>query len=307
MATTESSQTNKSAPATLPPAPSRKELAKQLAKLEEELEELQDPEPFVKEAEEILAKMEEDMANGMQWLKTMKDTATSKLHVVSELGRPRRLFRVLTGIRKSIAEAGRRAKNAPIQGISSEVGVVAGYESYCECYRYSKREKPTAHMEKFRARYEQSSNLTYPFISRLSRLVHDAQYFSTPYPLLLPQIHIGLWTSTTGAAKYYAKHFGFTMLAPPEVELELCAREDKVYKWNWNMVELGRLIRKSLEDQQALGNLDYPVDRAMKEIFWCYLDEEEREYLYRKYPFLDVPYQDVKPQIMLMLKDQGLV
>ena len=286
---------------TKPGTPTKAELAKKLAKLESDLEEAQDPEPFIKEAEEVLLKMESDMPAGMQCLTQMNGTVASKMHVVSEIGRVRRLFRVMTGIRKSLGEAGRRAKNSPIQGISSEAGVVAGYLAYSECWRYSRRDTVKGELAKWLKKFSDKKPL-----SKISRLVHDASYFNTPYPLLLPQIHIGLWNATTGVARYYEEHFDFKMDAPPEVELELCAREDKTYKWDWELPNLGIIIRKSLEDQKELGYLDYSVDRAMKEIFWCYTDVEEREYLYEHWPFLDVPYTKVKAQVELLLEQQGL-
>jgi hypothetical protein len=142
--------------------------------------------------------------------------------------------------------------------------------------------------------------------SRISRLVHDASYYNTPYELVLPQIQIGLWSSTTGSAKYYDEHFGFKMLAPPEVELELCAREDKVYKWNYELPELGKIMRLTLEDQKEIGLCD-DADDAMARIFWCWTNREEREYLFENYPILNVPYVDVKAQILLMLRQQNLL
>lgn len=280
--------------------PSQKELLKKLADLEESLDEVQDIEPFVKEAEEILQRMSVDMPAGMQWLEDMKKTVASKMHVINEIGRVRRLFRLLTGIRKTVGEAGRRAKNSPIQGLSSEVGVVAGYLAYSTCYRYSQRKRLKEVMKSWRRKYKVR------FISKLSRLVHDATYMNTPYPLLIPQIHIGLWQATTGVARYYEEHFDFKMLAAPEAELELCAREDKTYKWNWEIPELAAIIRKSLEDQKDLGYLDDDVDDVMKEIFWCYIDETEREYLFEHWPFLDVPYEKVKEQVEIMLERQKL-
>lgn len=275
--------------------PQIKELEAALAQAEADLDVALDLEPFIEQAAEILAKMDVDMPNGMGWLKTMRDTVTRKAVVVSALGRPRRLFRVLTGINKSISDAGRRAKNAPIQGISSEVGVVAGYNAYISCVEYSRRAAAKA--------VEHETNK----VSKLTRLVHDATYLCTPYHLVLPQIQIGLWEATTGVAQYYEKHFEFKMLAPPEVELELCSREDKTYKWDWEIPNLGIIMRKSLQDQKDLGRLKGSVQSAMEQIFWCWVDKAEREYLFEKYPLLDVPYDDVKQQVHILLKQEHLI
>ena len=48
-------------------------------------------------------------------------------------------------------------------------------------------------------------------------------------------------------------------------------------------------------------------DYAMKEIFWCWVNKAEREYLFESYPLLNVPYADVKDQILLMLREQKLI
>lgn len=266
-------------------------LKKRIADLETDLEEAMDPIPFVAQAELVLAKMASDMPRGIGWLDAMKDQVLRNFQVLSPIGRPRNLFRAMTGSPKYIAEAGRRAKNSPIQGISSEIGVVSCYLSYSDCYKYSRRPKALARSKLF---------------SKATRLVHDASYYCTPYHLVIPQIQIGLYNSTSGLSAYYEKTFGFKMLSAPEVELEMCAREDKTYKWDWTLPELGKIVRKSLEDQKELGYLD-DVDFAMKEIFWCWLDKEERTFLWDNYPFLDVPYSDVKDQLILMLKEQDLI
>lgn len=270
------------------------ELKVKLAKLNAELEVALDLDPFIEIATDILAKMEVDMSGGMGWLARMKDIVTRTGQVVSGIGRPRRLFRVLTGINKNIADAGRRAKNAPVQGISSEIGVVAGYLSFEACVNYSRRAavKAVAPPERL--------------VSKLTRLVHDAQYYCTPYHLVIPQLQMGLWCSTTGVARYYEKHFDFKMMAAPEVELEICAREDKAYKWDFVLPSLGTIIRKSLEDQKEIGRLKGAVQDAMNEIFWCWKDRDEREYLFNTYPFLDVPYADVKEQVRLLLKQEKI-
>jgi hypothetical protein len=254
--------------------------------------------PFIKQAETILAKMEKDMPKGMKWLARMKSQVEQTFEVMSSIGRPRKLWRAATKINKSIGDAGRRAKNSPVQGISSEIGVIAGYLSYMNTYEYSRR----PNVKEILAASEFGS----ASLSRITRLVHDAQYYNTPYALVLPQIQIGLWSSTTGCVEYYAKHFDFTMLAPPEVELELCAREDVTYKWNWEIPQLGVIMRKALEDQKALGHCD-DVDAAMREIFWCWINQEEREHLFEEYPILNVPYEKVKGQILLMLREQKLI
>ena len=269
------------------------------AQILEDLELAQDIDPFVEQAETILAKMEKDMPKGMQWLTRMKAQIEKDFCVMSPIGRPRRLWRAATKLGKSIGDAGRRAKNSPVQGIASEVGVVSGYLSYTNTYLYTKRPRVQEVLAGCPLGRTQA-------LSKVVRLIHDASYYSTPYELVLPQIQIGLWSSTLGTAAYYEEHFGFKMLAAPEVELELCAREDLAYKWNYELPELGRIMRKSLEDQRDMGLCD-DVDVAMRKIFWCWIDIPEREYLFENYPILGVPYAEVKGQILLMLREQKLI
>ena len=255
-------------------------------------------EPFIEQATTVLAKMEKDMPKGMQWLAKVKSQVEANFEVMSPIGRPRKLWRIVTGLSRSIGDAGRRAKNSPVQGLSSEVGVVTGYLSYTNTYEYSRRSSVQIVLA--------ASEFGKTSLSRITRLVHDATYVNSPYELVLPQIQIGLWSATTGAAEYYDEHFGFKMLAPPEVELELCSREDIVYKWDYTIPALGRIMRSALEDQKALGNCD-DVQEAMAKIFWCWLDKAERLYLFDNYPILNVPYDGIKAQLLLMLREQNLI
>ena len=39
----------------------------------------------------------------------------------------------------------------------------------------------------------------------------------------------------------------------PEIALEVCASEDKSYKWSWEIPELLTQIYKALQDQVKLG------------------------------------------------------
>ena len=268
------------------------------AQILEELEIAQDLKPFIEQAETVLAKMEKDMPKGMQWLARVKAQVEANSEVLSPIGRPRKLWRIVTGLSKSIGDAGRRAKNSPVQGLSSEVGVVTGYLSYTNTYVYSRR--PSVQAVLAESEFGKTS------LSRITRLVHDASYYNTPYELVIPQIQIGLWSSTTGAAEYYDEHFNFRMLAPPEVELELCAREDVTYKWDYTLPALGKIMRLALEDQKAMGNCD-DVQEAMAKIFWCWTDRAERMYLFENYPILNVPYDGIKAQLLLMLREQKLI
>ena len=265
-----------------------KMLKKELKDLEKQYEEAQDLEPFVERAAEILDKMQSDMPEGMGWLERMKDEANTRHLVMSPIGRIRHLFRTFLGTRRIEGDAGRKAKNSPIQGMSSEVGVVAGYLAYEACENY-RRERTEVTL-----------------ISKLCRLVHDATYMCTPYRLVLPQIQIGQYMATAGVANYYQKHFNFKMLSPPEIEVELCAREDQAYKWDWTIDNLFEIVHKSLVDHKDLGMLK-DVDKAMKAIFQPWIDLEERNWLFDNYPLFGHNAKALGKQIDDALKKYNLI
>lgn len=281
----------------------KKKLRAELRALEEEQEFLLSEEGedhYTKEAQKVFDKMGQFWPKGMAWLDRVKDQVAKIGQVISPTGRPRYLWRVFTGQRKTIADAGRRAKNSPVQGLASEIVVVASHLGNEHNLRYAERKK----VKKLVKQYKQGFNYY-----RLSRLVHDANYGLTALPLTVPSLLISSWASTTGVGEYYASKLNFTMLSNPEIEMEVCAREDKSYKWDWTIPELFKIIKLALTDYAELYGLgDKWVASAMRVSFWCFHDKEELDYLWTNYPLLDVPMcKEIMTQIDTELDKLGYV
>lgn len=298
----------KDKPKTDKPKADKAALKAERTKLLEELEFVTSKEGedhYTAEAQKVFDKMDKFWPNGMKWLEKVKNQVASVGQVISPSGRPRYLWRVFTGQKKVIADAGRRAKNSPVQGTASEIVVISSYLGNEHNLKYSARRKIAKRLK----RYAKGFNY-----ARLSRMVHDATYLTSPLPLIIPGMLISSWAATTGVGDYYAKHLHFQMLSYPEIEMEICAREDKSYKWDWTIPELFKIIRLALTDYAelySLGGKDADgwakwVAKAMREVFWCFHDKEELEYLWTKYPLLDVPMcKEIMTQIDTELAKLG--
>ena len=91
--------------------------------------------------------------------------------------------------------------------------------------------------------------------------------------------------------------FGLKFTIEPEIELEVCASEDKSYKWNWELPSLLASIYKSLEDLVAIKQLDQErVDPTYKLITKPWRNEQFRGILQDKFPLLNV--KDLDTQIV---------
>jgi DNA polymerase I-like protein with 3'-5' exonuclease and polymerase domains len=233
---------------------------------------------------------------GAKWLEAAILQVKKYGYVMSPIGRCRRLWRVFTGRRAVISAAGRRAQNAPIQGLASEMGSSAAVLVLRRSYLFIKKWKTW---------------FTWKHFPLYNRAVHDANYFTVPYEMVIPFIHIMQYMATNGLVDWYDEYFGFRCTIEPEIELEFSASEDKSYKWSWQIPEVPYLIHKCLQDQIALGTLDpRDLDRVFKTIMKPWKDKEMREYLQSTYPLLNVP--DLLPQIEatvaeMKFNDKGLI
>ena len=227
---------------------------------------------FVAEAQEILDKMYTEFKKGGEFLERVSEQVQNHGFVMSPIGRRRSLYRVFAGKRSLIAAAGRRAKNSPIQGISSEIGGLAAYLILREC-----------------AIYIDEHDLPVEYMPKLARIVHDAVYVECRYEFALPFIHIMQYMATYGVAKYLKEELNFEMLVEPEIEMEFSASEDKGYKWGWELPGLVKAITSSLEDQEKLGNLPKgKMAEARSLVFAPWKSKSQRKELQSKYPILGV-------------------
>lgn len=235
----------------------------------------------LEEAEEIIEKLFQEFPDGAAWLQDAVELVEKYGHVMSPIGRVRRLWRVYTGKRGVIAAAHRRAQNSPIQGFASEIGTSAAFLILRASYEFIKAQglDPKLNMPKY------------------CRAVHDANYFVVPFAFIIPFIHIQQYVATNGVADWYEEVFGLKFTIEPEIELEVCASEDKSYKWNWEIPSLLTDLRQSLVDLATIGRLKTKqIDSTFDLICEPWRDDAYRKELQAQFPLLNVP--DLDQQIL---------
>lgn len=278
--------------ATTPAAPTRASVQAKLtearAKLAKAQKEADDElsKDWDEYAADILEKMFADFAPLGQYLERVGKQVVDRGFVMSPCGRRRVMYRVFTGKRKFQADAGRRAKNAPIQGVASEVGVTSGVLVMRAMHRY------------FRAFDVQEKFPQY------HRAVHDANYYSHPYATVIPAIHIKQYVATYGVTRWYERVFGFKFTIEPEISLSLGASDDASVEWDWDIAKLPGLIRSSLEAQVKINRLDADkLDDAFAACMEPWINREKREWLQKHYPLLGV--HDLDSKIRAAVKAAG--
>jgi hypothetical protein len=243
-------------------------------------------------AQGIINKIFTQFKKGGEWTASMGKFVESKFYVYSPIGRKRNLPAALTEDRGIVAQQVRRGSNAPIQGMSSEVGTKASrliMESYYKELPYFKKvlgiKKSIWDLKVF-----------------FDRIVHDASYFSVPYCMVIPFIHILQYESTYGITKSYKNEFEFEFSVEPEIEVEISCRDDLGSTWDWSLPNLIECITKALKDAEELEILpiNQSVREILEEIFKPWQNKELRDYLQSKYPLLNVP--DLNKQISNAIK-----
>jgi DNA polymerase I-like protein with 3'-5' exonuclease and polymerase domains len=255
--------------------------AQDIAKAEKELKALmaEDRTPY---AQDILDKLFKEFKKSAAWTEKMKKLAVEKYYVYSPIGRVRRLYAAMTGDRTIINKQARRGSNAPIQGFASEIGIKAG-RLIIELYY---KELPKF-CEILGIEYDEWA-LRVPY----NRVVHDANYFSVIYPMILPFIHILQYASTYGVTKVYAEEFNVEFGVEPEIEIEVGARDDNTYKWDWSIPQLVTSLLSSVDEAEKDGLLEGTRAEVVKQIFEPWRNKKMRAYLQKKYPLLGISELD---------------
>lgn len=226
-------------------------------------------------AQDILDKMFTEFTAGHQWMLRMQKMATEKFYVFSPIGRVRHLYAAMTGIKSVISRQVRRGMNAPIQGFASEVAVKASRRVMLAFFK--DREK----IDKLLGR-EPSTSI------KFNRIVHDALYFTVPYSMVIPLIHILQYEATYGVAKAYEEEFGLKFTVEPEIELEVGTRDTNSQKWDWSLPQLVKIIESSVDQGIAQGLLKDDKETIMGHIWEPWLNDECLKFLDKKYPLLGV-------------------
>lgn len=274
--------------------PTKKELQAQLAELEIKLKKAHKArdEEMGKDWRAYAQDVTDKFFGGYQKVESFLGRCVEQIErrywVISPFGRRRTMYRVLTGANKFVADAGRRAKNSPIQGLSSEVGVTAGYLVVKEIDKYMRH-----------------WGMDYKHFTLYCRAVHDASYFEESFPMLIPAIHINQHVATVGVTEYYAEVFNFRFILQPEINISFGADDNEnSFEWDWDLEELPKLIRKSLDALVQKKQLDASkVDRVMEIILEPWINKEKRQWLQANYPLLGVSKLD--KQICHALKANG--
>lgn len=233
-------------------------------------------------AQDIVDKLFNEFPVGSAWLQDAIELVKKYGHVMSPIGRVRRLWRIYTGKRGVISAAGRRAQNSPIQGFASEIGCTAAFLILKHSYEFIKEFK-----------LDMKSN--FPLYNRA---VHDANYFTTPFAFVIPHIHITQYVATNGVTDWYREIFGLKFTIEPEIELEIGASESKVacYKWLWEIPDLLTHIYHSLLNLVEYKRLSpEEVDPTFELILKPWKDKKMRKVLMERYPLLNIP--DLNTQI----------
>ncbi len=235
-------------------------------------------------AKDLIEKLFNTFGKAGRWLNWAVKHAEDNYYVYSPLGMRRNLFAMMTGIKSVMSAMARRAKNSPIQGTASQIGLTTARLIAIEFYN-AIRELDL--LDK-KAKYLPSEPL---------KAVHDALYSETPYKFVLIYLHIVQHVATYGVTQYYRDEFGVKFTIEPEIEIEIGAHEAAAYKWDWSHDHLETCIKSALKDQKEIGFLKDSVEKAFDEIMWAYKDKKVRRYLETKYPILGVT-KDMHEEIL---------
>lgn len=244
------------------------------AALKKELKKKENEEPDVDQADEIMAKLFQEFNAGGVYLENKADEVKKNGFVTSLIGRRRVLYRVFTGKKSFIAAAVRCAKNAPIQGFASEIGMMAEYLTMEACADFLQEQKAAFGIQKVAELFPD-----------YSRAVHDAQYHEVDYRFFIPFLWISQYQATYGVARKIEEEFGVKFPVDPEIELEISASEDKAYKWDWTLANLREIIIKTIDDQHVLGRCKDP--QGAKDLVFG-VDQSVLDAVQAQYPLLNV-------------------
>jgi hypothetical protein len=248
----------------------KKELAKHEVEFERILEEDRS-----EQAQEVIDKMFAEFKRGDLWVKRMQKMATEKFYVFSPIGRRRNLYAAMTGVRQIVSRQVRRGMNAPIQGFASEIAVKASRRVMVSFYKDREKIGKMLGLKNLKP-------------VKFNRIVHDALYFTVPYDMVIPFIHILQYEATYGVAQAYEREFGLKFTVEPEIEMEIGTKDTNSAKWDWSLPELRKIIESSVDEGVKSGLLSQSKDDILKEIFAPWRNKECLSFLDEKYPLLGV-------------------
>lgn len=233
-------------------------------------------------AQDILDKLFSEFKRAAAWTEKMKALAVSDYYVYSPIGRIRHLYAAMTGDRTIVNRQARRGANAPIQGFASEIGMKAG-RLIMETYY---RELPKF-CELLDIEYDRWT-LRVPF----NRSVHDANYYSVVYAMLIPFIHVLQYSATYGVTQKYKEEFNVDFPVEPEIDIEVGARDSATKGWDWSIPALVQALVESVDEAERDGLLEGKRQDVLNSIFEPWRNKKMRRYLQKHYPLLNVANLD---------------
>lgn len=226
-------------------------------------------------AQDLIDKLFGRFKKGAKWLNWTKKHVEDKQYTYSPIGMRRNLHGVLTGVRAIVGSMLRKAANSPIQGFASQIGVTASrlvdlhvYDTLLELGFMTEDDEVLP--------------------ADIVKAVHDALHSEVPYEIVIIYIHILQWVATYGVTAYYKEKFGVDFPVEPEIEVEIGASEDAMYKWNWREDHLLEIIDKALVDQVNIKHLKEDPKVVKAKIMKAYENKKVRKYLETNYPILGV-------------------
>lgn len=274
-------------------APTLKALKAELAKVKQDIADIEyDSQAWgMKYTQDIVDKLFTSYHKGKEWLDRVKAQASDRGWVISPIGRRRNLYRVFTGSRKFIADAGRRAQNSPIQGVASEVGATAGLLIVQAADEYRR------HM---------GWEIDEDFID-FCRVVHDACYFGVPFRYVIPMMHIIAHEATYGVTAYYEKVFGWKFNIEPEIEIDVGVTGDTSESWNWSFPHFFQVLTSAFAQGLRTGHFAdmKEVEEAYEIIIEPWKNKATRLYLLERWPLLN--RSDLSKEIFSAMKAYDVV
>lgn len=258
---------------------------KALAQHVEEFERLLE-EDRSEQAQEVIDKMFAEFKRGDQWVKRMQRLATEQFHVFSPIGRVRHLWAAMTGVKQIISRQVRRGMNAPIQGFASEIAVKASRRVMVSFY-------------KDRQKICKMLGIAEPKPIKFNRIVHDALYFTVPYDMVIPFIHILQYEATYGVTQAYEREFGLKFTVEPEIEMEIGTKDTNSTKLDWSLPNMRATIEAAVDEGIKSGLLTAERSDILDQIFRPWHNKKCLSYLDETYPILNV---SLKEEILDVIK-----
>lgn len=248
------------------------ESSKDQKKAEKFLQQLLDKsdDEWKEESQEVVDKVFSRFPAGAQHLERVSRDVVKHGWVSAPTGRRRNMYRVFSGNKSAISAAQRSAKNAPIQGIASEVGMRAANIVLRECDLF----------------FTELDMVHFPLFTRT---VHDENSFEVPYEIVVPFLWIYQYCSMFLVKEEFERDYSFPFLVEPEVEVKISSREDSTHVWDWTLDNLRECLSKAIDDQVTTGQIEEDEkENVMEKILAFPRDRKRMNLLQKRYPLLNV-------------------